>query len=769
MRNHLMLGAAIGVLSILAGQACAADAAAAAPSADVEEVVVFGQGQARQVQTLQARDLESVAPGTSPIKAVEKLPGVNFQSADAFGSYEWSTRISIRGFNQNQLGFTLDGVPLGDMSYGNFNGLHISRAIASEDIGQVELAQGAGALETASTSNLGGTLKFLSRNPSHDFGVFAAGTYGSSNTRRAFVRLESGDLPTGGRAYLSYANQDADKWKGVGQQKQQQADFKFVQPLGQATLTGFYDWSRRRENDYQDLSLGMIQRLGYGWDNISGDWAKAVQIADIANNRGETGLPPTNAAAGTVYPSPIQTVDDTYFNASGLRNDELWALTLASPLGQMLDATATVYGHKNEGQGTWFTPYVPSPNAYTPGATTGNAPMSVRTTEYTIDRRGVIAGANLALGAHTVHFGGWYEDNDFNQARRFYALDRAAPNRDSLQFMRNPFATQWAYAFNTKTAQGYVEDTWAISDALKVNAGFKALRVESKSTTVVGAPVINGSITSKKSFLPQVGATYRIDGTNEVFADYAENMRAFGAAHTGLSPFATTQAGFDATVGKLRPETSKTVEAGWRFHNGQFQGVAAVYYVKFDNRLIGTSAGAGIVGNPTILANAGSVTSKGFETAATWNLTDAWSLFGSYAYNDSTYDNDIVNAAGAVTQRIAGKTTVDTPKHLLNAQVSYNQDGWFGTLGAHYTSKRFFTYTNDQSVPAYTTMDLAAGYRFPGEGLTKGLEVQVNVTNLLDKKYVSTIGSNGFGYSGDSQTLLAAAPRQVFVSVRKQF
>jgi iron complex outermembrane receptor protein len=29
---------------------------------------------------------------------------------------------------------------------------------------------------------------------------------------------------------------------------------------------------------------------------------------------------------------------------------------------------------------------------------------------------------------------------------------------------------------------------------------------------------------------------------------------------------------------------------------------------------------------------------------------------------------------------------------------------------------------------------------------------------------VSTIGSNGFGNSGDNQTLLAGAPRQVFVT-----
>jgi iron complex outermembrane receptor protein len=31
------------------------------------------------------------------------------------------------------------------------------------------------------------------------------------------------------------------------------------------------------------------------------------------------------------------------------------------------------------------------------------------------------------------------------------------------------------------------------------------------------------------------------------------------------------------------------------------------------------------------------------------------------------------------------------------------------------------------------------------------------------------MGSNGFGYSGDSQTLLTAAPRQAFITVRKRF
>ena len=284
MKMKLLGGVAAATLTLAMGPAWAADVvAAAAPSAEVEEIVVYGKGESRQVQEIPVQDIAQAAPGTSPIKLVEKLPGVNFQSADAFGAYEWSTRISIRGFNQNQLGFTLDGIPLGDMSYGNFNGLHISRAISSEDLGGVKLAQGAGSLATASTSNLGGALQFASRAPSDTMAALVSATYGSDNTSRIFLRGETGVTATGGKAYLSYARQQADKWKGQGEQKQEQIDFKFVQPIGDFTLTGLYDYSKRRENDYQDLSFDMIKRLGYSLDNNTGHWADAVQIAKAYN------------------------------------------------------------------------------------------------------------------------------------------------------------------------------------------------------------------------------------------------------------------------------------------------------------------------------------------------------------------------------------------------------------------------------------------------------------------------------------------------------
>lgn len=55
----------------------------------IEVVTIFGQGQTRQVQNISRDDLVKVLPGTSPLKTLEKMPGVSFQSADPFGAYEW--------------------------------------------------------------------------------------------------------------------------------------------------------------------------------------------------------------------------------------------------------------------------------------------------------------------------------------------------------------------------------------------------------------------------------------------------------------------------------------------------------------------------------------------------------------------------------------------------------------------------------------------------------------------------------------------------------
>ncbi|ADG09771.1 TonB-dependent receptor [Caulobacter segnis] len=767
-KNQMLLGAAALALVMAAAPAFADDkvdaaapaAAAPADTSEVDALIIIGQGQSRQIQTLNSDAIGLQAAGTSALKAIDKLPGVTFQSADAFGAYEWSTRISIRGFNQNQLGFTLDGVPLGDMSYGNHNGLHISRAVASENISRVELAQGAGALGTASTSNLGGTLQFFSRDPQETLGGELDLTGGSDNMHRVFARFESGAIEQLGglRGYVSVADQKADKWKGGGEQKQRQYDAKLVMPLGErGDLTGFYHRSERREQDYQDMSFAMIKRLGRDWDNTQPNWALAVAAARAYQT-------------GTALPAPFATVDDAYYAGAGVRDDDLYGASLNLDITERVKLDATAYQHKNKGQGLWYTPYLASPGFGTAGSTA--APLSIRTTEYDIDRGGLTAGLTVDLGAHRLSGGFWHEVNHFNQARRFYAETAAAPSRDPLDFQSNPFFTQWQYRFETKTTTGHIEDEWTVTDAFKVNFGFKAIKVTNNVQTVTGNP-LSGEIESKDNFLPQVGFVYEVSPDFEVFGGYTENMGAFVSAATA-GPFGSqNQAVVDYVAKTLKPESSKTFELGGRYRTERFQGVAAVYHVAFDNRLLAANTASPILGLPALLSNVGSVETKGVELAGTYRLTDAWSLYGAYTYNDSKYEDDVVDGTGKVTVRTKGKTVVNTPKNIFKGEIAFDQAGFFGKLGVAYTDKRYYTYENiGGQAPSTTVADLTLGYRFAEEGWGKGLEVQVNVTNLTDKDYISTIGSGGFVNSdpnGEAMTVLPAPPRQVYLSVKKRF
>ncbi|WP_394660024.1 TonB-dependent receptor plug domain-containing protein, partial [uncultured Novosphingobium sp.] len=368
---------------------------AAQTAADDQDIVVLGFGQSRQVQSVSADDIARLTPGSSPLKAISKLPGVNFQASDPFGAYEWAVRISLRGFNQNQLGFTLDGVPLGDMTYGNVNGLHISRAIISENVARTEVAQGAGALGTASTSNLGGTIEFFSDTPRDMANVTGGGTYGSDDTWRAFARIDSGDIGGGLKGYLSYAYLTTDKWKGYGTQRQHQANGKIMKDLGAlGSITGFLNFSDRREQDYQDLSYDIITRRGLRNDNIANDYPLALQIAKVYQNQ----QAPANAqpwpGVGTTFPAGFGTVDDAYFDAAGIRQDYVGGVTFNANLTPNLTMVTTGYYHENKGQGSWITPYSPTPvgalNA-DGSVITARSPVGFRTTEYRMKRFGMVS------------------------------------------------------------------------------------------------------------------------------------------------------------------------------------------------------------------------------------------------------------------------------------------------------------------------------------------------------------------------------------------
>jgi iron complex outermembrane receptor protein len=744
-----------------------------------ETVLVTAPGEFRVEQTLDQTGLIEEAPGTSPIKSLEMLPSVNFQAADPYGSYEWAVRISVRGFNQNQLGFTLDEIPLGDMSYGNWNGLHISRAIIDENIGHVILSQGTGSLETASTSNLGGTIQFYSADPSDKRAFKIDQSFGSFNAYRTVARYESGLLNGNTKFYLSGALQLNDKWRGQGQigQNYWQLNGKLVHYVGNSgVLSLFADYSDRREVDYQDVNKVWTQKLGYNWDNF-GVWSTSIQAANACDG---IGAYPGKVATLTSSQDPC---DAGYYGGAGLRKDVLGGISYKQAINAHLTWKTTAYGHHNDGRGLWFTPYLATyDNFFAP--TKVISPISLRTSEYAITRGGILSSLAYESGRNKVEGGVWFEGERWNLARRFYGTTLASPTHSLYDFPSNPFYTQWEYVFNSIVYQLHLQDEYRIGQKLSISAGFKAVETNTDgelSNTFTSSPAFvpgkyaQGALESGKPFLPQFGANYKIDGHNEIFGDASYNVRSYvpGGYGYGTSPWGTTQDGFAVLKSTLHPETSWSEEFGFRSTTSKASIQASYFHVNFSNRLLAVAQGAGIAGNASILSNVGGVTTNGVDGAVTFRLGSDFTLYNGATWNSSTYDSDVKTSSGALLYATQGKVVVDTPKEMWKNSLDWHKKGAFAHIGSDYMSTRYFTYSNDGSVDGRFLTEAGAGYTRESLGIFQDLKLQLNVYNLMGERYYSSIGTNGFIYSDpqsiNDNTLQVGSPRTVVGKLEARF
>ena len=250
------LRALLFTASALAGASLAggalAQTAAAQPASD--EVIVTVSRTTRSAVELAGPETQKILPGISPLKAIESLPGVVYETADPWGNNEQNETLYIHGFSLQQLGYTMDGVPLGDQQYGNYNGLSTSRAVTSKNVGRVVLESGAGSLGVASTSNLGGAIETFSNDPAKAMGLDLRETAGSYSTTRTFARFDTGDI-LGGYAYGSYLHHDAVAWDFDGHQRDDQANLKYVRDDVHGKLTLFADWDSKVEPNEDSICL----------------------------------------------------------------------------------------------------------------------------------------------------------------------------------------------------------------------------------------------------------------------------------------------------------------------------------------------------------------------------------------------------------------------------------------------------------------------------------------------------------------------------------
>ncbi len=730
-----------------------------------------GRGKARSGSAVDAVDLRLAPLGTSALKVVERLPGVNMQSADPFGTYEWSNRITIRGFQTQQIGQTFDGITLGDMSYGNFNGLGIGRAIDPDNLGGATVLQGSGALGTSSTNNLGGVVQYTSADPGAKQSFALTQLVGGANTRRTSGRFDTGlrtlGASSGIKAYVSVSRIDNDKWKGdgtrasrpadafigsrgglfgVGQTWQDQINAKVQYFTGPHQIVAYYGLSDRKENDYTDLSLARWRTSGRDWDQYS-DWQTAVTAAQSS------------------------TPDEAYFNtAQGARRDNIGYLKGIFRLADGAKLEVQPYAHTNRGAGDWTAP------SY--GAIWSAAPIYFRQTQYESQRYGTNLKATFELPGNDLELGGWYERNESTIRRVGWGLQNfsAGPAVDFNNVLRLFFDRTGTY----NTTLGYVQNTNRFVDGrLRISYGAKALRIGAdfvnNGRTIASANTLpdsarpNFSFPVSAAFLPQAGAVFSATEQDEFFANVSENQNALPfSPQTGV--YNTSATAFQFFRDNTKPERATTMEAGYRLRRGATEASVSLFNVAYRNRLIGVAVCPLTATCVSSYANVGGVTSRGAEGLLAVRLADGLSLTTSAAYTRATINDNYVSGVSD-TVRASGKRVVDAPELLGNAQLRYSRGGFAAQVAARHVSERYFSILNtaDSEVPAYTTMDANVEYALRGIPALGELTFRVNALNLTDTNYIGTLGTNGFTVSGDTQTVLTGARRLVFFSVGARF
>lgn len=727
-----------------------------------------GFGQARTGNAIQKVDLQVTPSGTSPLRAIERLPGVNMQSADPFGLYEWATRVTMRGFQSAQVGQTFDGITLGDMSYGNFNGLNIGRAVDADNLADATVTQGSGALGTASSNNLGGVVQYTSDDPSNERRGALRQMFGEAASRRTSGRFDTGLLQAGNNAfkgYLSFSRYDTDKWKGsgerfspasaglfgqngfigdAGEQWMDQLNLKAQYLFGANKLTAYYNFADKKEADYVDLTLARFNTLGRDHDQFS-SWTAAQRQAGISGQE-----------------------DLAYFHsAQGARRDHFGYLGADFQLGDKALLSIKPYFHTNEGAGDWHAPSYGS-SAFSPD------PIYFRQTQYDTRRFGVTARASATFGINELEAGTWIENNEANIRRVAWRMRNFAvsPEVDFSNVLRLFFDRTGD--IGTRTV--YVQNTNTLADRkLRLTYGAKYLRINgdfsnngNTEPTAGSAPDVtrpNVSIPTDGGILPQLGAVYSASDRLQFFANYSQNVNAYPySPQSGV--YNTNPTAFQFFKDNTDPEKAHTYELGLRTRRDRVEASLAFYNIDYRNRLIGVAVCPLTATCVSSFANVGSVSTRGAEGLLSLRLAEGLTWTNAASYNDSKIDNDYNNGTTVVPS--AGKTVVDAPKVLFNSSMRLAKGGFLGSVAARHVGERFFSILNDIAAPSYTTVDLSAGYTIKPRGL-RSITVQVNAINLLDEEFISTIGTGGFSVRGDLETLMAGQRRLVFFSLNTAF
>lgn len=243
---------------------------------EMEEVEVIGQlAVDRQtpvaVSTLTAKQISENLGSRDLPMVLNSTPGVH---ATQQGGGDGDARISIRGFNQRNIGVMIDGVPVNDMENGwvywsNWFGL-------DQITNQIQVQRGLGATKLAMPS-VGGTMNIITDPTGGKQRIRVQQEYGTGNFSRTSFSYKSGTLKNGWGVLFSGSYKRGDGWADGLYTNGGFYYLKIQKRVGNHlfSLSGFGAPQEHGQRSYN-------QRIEY-WDV---DYARkqGIEVADDAKN-----------------------------------------------------------------------------------------------------------------------------------------------------------------------------------------------------------------------------------------------------------------------------------------------------------------------------------------------------------------------------------------------------------------------------------------------------------------------------------------------------
>jgi iron complex outermembrane receptor protein len=260
--------------------------------------------------------------------------------------------------------------------------------------------------------------------------------------------------------------------------------------------------------------------------------------------------------------------------------------------------------------------------------------------------------------------------------------------------------------------------------------------------------------------LPNVGFTYEPWDNHSFYISYAEGL---SAPRTDNLYAVTRLTGSTDILRALPdPEKTKTYDLGWRYNTPTMLASFAIWHSDYTNRIV--SAFDSNLGF-NVDRNVGDVKIDGVDGQVGLRISDAITVSGSASYNSSKLQSDIVGGQTG----LKGKTLVETPKWTFAGRGDFHplQPLHLG-IQVKFVGDRYGTDNNNEIAPRYTVWDLDARYSFDVKRIS-ALDLQLNVTNLLDANYFGNI-SSGTGATATAVAFYSiGSPRTVQMSLEAKF